>query len=202
MCCSHMQHATGDCVWYVITSYKYCGLGEPVEEAGGWQIRCKRSTAETVIKLAEWGSFKFFKVAQAQVNFISAAKMSIFFPPYFISPSPWANTILYSCYLCKQCALFLFCTAWILLCPTETRPPEPIELSLFLTPPQFFRSNSRLYLTEEAFFGLFWDRQQSSCTDHIEKGRKSNAWMIERERVNFQSKTCSAGSGWCFTAVH
>lgn len=94
-----------------------------------------------------------------------------------------------------------FCTAWILLCPTETRPPEPIELSLFLTPPQFFRSNSRICLTVEAFFGLFSDRQQSSCTEHIEKGRKSNARMIEMEGVSFQIKTCSAGSGWCFPAA-
>lgn len=30
------------------------------------------------------------------------------FSPYFVSPSPQTNTILYSCYLCKQCTLFLF----------------------------------------------------------------------------------------------
>lgn len=127
--------------------------------------------------------------------------MFLFFP-HFISTSPRANTILYSCYLCKQCALFLFLHSvnpavsnWDAAAGAD-RAQSILDSVAF-----FFRCNSRLCLTEEAFFGLFWDRQQSCCMAQIEKGRKSNAWMIERERVNFQRKTCWASFGWWFTGV-
>lgn len=165
-----MQHTTGDCVWYVISSYKYCSLSEPVEEASGLQRRCKKSSVETIIKLAKWGSF-------------------IFFLYIFYFPISWnKHNIIFLLFKGNSMHSSYFCTD---SCCVQLRCGRRSRSSAVYSwlRHNFFQSNSWLCLPEEAFFGLFWDRQQPSCTKEIEKGRKSNAWMIERERVNFQSKT-------------
>lgn len=51
--CLHAKENNVLKMYPFITRYKYCGLGEPVEESGGWQISCKQTTAKTIIKLAK-----------------------------------------------------------------------------------------------------------------------------------------------------
>lgn len=188
MCCSHMQHATGDCVWYVITIYKYCGFGEPVEEAGGWQIWCKKSTAKTVIKLTDWLSFDFLQVVQAQVHYP---------PPYFISPSPQANTILYSCYLCKQCALFLFLhsvnpavSSWDTAAGADRAQSIPDSAAVFSEQLRALLDGGGLLwsILRQAvvkLHGADWERQEVKCLNDWErkgqfskKNMLSKLWMV------------------------
>lgn len=133
------------------------------------------------------GEFLIFKGCSSTSKFHLCNQKCSFFS-YFISPSPGTNTILYSCYLKETVHSSYFCTE---SCCVQLRHGRRSRSSAVysLLRHNFFQSNSWLCLPEEAFFGLFWDRQQPSCTKEIEKGRKSNAWTIERERVNFQSKT-------------